>query len=119
MDQASRIFVAGHRGLVGSAIVRALRGQGFKNILVQTRAETDLSSQEAVDRFFKKARPEYVFLAAAKVGGILANSTHPVDFLRDNLLIELNVVESAWRHGVKKLESWDRLAFIQSLLRSR
>ncbi len=105
MDQASRIFVAGHRGLVGSAIVRALHGQGFKSILVQTRAETDLSSREAVDRFFEAARPEYVFLAAAKVGGILANSTHPVDFLRDNLLIELNVLESAWRHGVKKLES--------------
>lgn len=105
MDQASRIFVAGHRGLVGSAIVRALHGQGFKNILVQTRAETDLSSQEAVDRFFETARPEYVFLAAAKVGGILANSTYPVDFLRDNLLIELNVLESAWRHDVKKLES--------------
>jgi GDP-L-fucose synthase len=105
MDQASRIFVAGHRGLVGSAIVRALRRQGFHNIQIQTRAETDLSSKEAVDRFFEAARPEYVFLAAAKVGGIMANSTYPVDFLRDNLLIELNVVESAWRHGAKKLES--------------
>lgn len=105
MDQASRIFVAGHRGLVGSAIVRALRGQGFERIFTQTRAETDLTVPESVDRFFEAARPEYVFLAAAKVGGILANSTHPVDFLRENLLIELNVIEAAWRNGVKKLES--------------
>lgn len=104
MDKRSRIFVAGHRGLVGSAIVRALEHRGWTNITVQSRHETDLRDRAAVDRFFSNARPDYVFLAAAKVGGILANSTHPAEFIYDNLAIELNVIDAAYRHGVKKLQ---------------
>ncbi|HME07322.1 MAG TPA: GDP-L-fucose synthase, partial [Bryobacteraceae bacterium] len=104
MFENSSIFVAGHRGLVGSAIVRQLRASGYRNLLLRSRDELDLREAAQVDRFFASERPEYVFLAAAKVGGILANSTYPVDFLRDNLLIELNVIEAAYRHGVKKLE---------------
>src|SRR5580692_11279875 len=100
MEKSSRIFVAGHRGLVGSALVAELQRQGFGNVLVTTRAETDLTSKEAVDRFFQLRQPEYVFLAAAKVGGIMANSLYPADFIRDNLAIELNVIESARQHGV-------------------
>jgi GDP-L-fucose synthase len=104
MKLDSRIFVAGHRGLVGSAIVRELQRLGYKNLILQSRAQTDLLSRESVDRLFQSARPEYVFLAAAKVGGILANSRYPADFLRDNLAIQLNVIDSAWHHGVTKLE---------------
>ncbi len=104
IDKTSCIFVAGHRGLVGSAICRRLMAAGFTNLLVRTHAELDLCDARAVDLFFGKQRPEYVFLVAAKVGGILANSTYPADFLRENLAIELNVIESAWRHGVKKLQ---------------
>jgi GDP-L-fucose synthase len=98
------IFVAGHGGLAGSAIVRELARQGFHNLILKTRQEADLRSRDAVDRLFTSERPEYVFLAAAKVGGILANSRNPATFLYDNLAIELNVIDSAWRHGVKKLE---------------
>ena len=104
MKTTSRIFVAGHRGLVGSAIVRELHRQGFNNLLVQTREEVDLTSQEQVQSFFASERPEYVFLAAAKVGGILANTTFPADFIRDNLSIALNVIDAAWRSGTTKLE---------------
>lgn len=104
MEKASRIFVAGHRGLVGSAIVRNLRRRGFEHLVTRTRDELDLSSSAQVDALFRQEKPEYVFLAAAKVGGIWANATYPADFLRDNLLIELNVIEAAWRHGAKKLE---------------
>jgi GDP-L-fucose synthase len=104
MNQNSRIYVAGHRGLVGSAIVRELRRQGFSNLLLKTHAEVDLTSPGDVDRLFAQERPEYVFLAAARVGGILANSRYPADFIRDNLAIELNVIDSAWRHGTQKLE---------------
>src|SRR5271165_5086063 len=103
MFENSSIFVAGHRGLVGSAIVRQLRASGYGNLLLRSRDELDLREAAQVDRFFASERPAYVFLAAAKVGGILANSTYPVDFLRDNLLIELNVIEAAHQHGVKKL----------------
>src|SRR5208282_3561711 len=103
MEQTSKIFVAGHRGLVGSAICRRLEGAGFCNLLLRTRAEVDLSDGRAVDAFFGAEKPEYVFLAAARVGGILANSSRPVDFLRDNLLIETSVLDAAWRHGVKKV----------------
>lgn len=103
MQQNSKIFVAGHRGLVGSALVRRLKQAGFTNLVVRTRQELDLRDQAAVDRFFAEERPEYVFLAAAKVGGILANSTYPADFIRDNLLIQTNVVDAAWRHGTRKL----------------
>jgi GDP-L-fucose synthase len=104
MDQKSRIFVAGHRGLVGSAIVRFLRREGFENLILRSREETDLTSREAVEKLFAEQQPEFVFLAAAKVGGILANSTYPADFIRDNLTIQLNVIDAAWRYGVKKLE---------------
>src|SRR5579862_5654336 len=104
MDKSSRIYVAGHRGLVGSAICRRLQSGGYSRLIVPERADLDLTNQAAVQAFFGAEKPEYVFLAAAKVGGILANSTYPVDFLRDNLAIELNVIDAAHRHGVKKLE---------------
>lgn len=103
MNFTDRIFVAGHRGLAGSAIVRELERQGFRNLILKSRQETDLSSRDAVDRMFAAEKPDYVFLAAAKVGGILANSQYPATFLYENLTIELNVIDSARRHGVKKL----------------
>src|SRR5437660_2817088 len=104
MDKHSRIFVAGHRGLVGSAIRRRLLQDGYTNLILRSRSELDLTNQSAVDAFFAAEKPDYVFLAAAKVGGILANSSYPVEFLRDNLAIETNVIEAAYRNGVKKLE---------------
>jgi GDP-L-fucose synthase len=103
MNEDSRIFVAGHRGLVGSAIVRELQRRGYRNLLARSSAELDLRNQAAVERFLNDERPEYVFLAAAKVGGIHANSSYPADFLRDNLQIQTNVIDSAWRAGVRKL----------------
>jgi len=99
----SKIYVAGHRGLVGSAIVRRLHKSGYKNILTRTREELDLTDMKAVASFFERERPEYVFLAAAKVGGIMANSTYPAEFIRDNLLIELSIIDAAYRSGVKRL----------------
>jgi GDP-L-fucose synthase len=105
MNSSSRIYVAGHRGLVGSAICRRLRKAGYANLLLRDRAQLDLTNRSAVEDFFAAEKPEYVFLAAARVGGILANSTHPVEFLRDNLAIELNVIDAAYRHGVKKLQA--------------
>jgi len=104
MDKSSRVFVAGHRGLVGSAICRRLRSEGYSNVIVRDRSEVDLADAAAVHAFFASEKPEYVFLAAAKVGGILANSTYPVEFLRDNLAIEVNVIDAAYRQGVRKLE---------------
>ena len=103
MDAASRIYVAGHRGLVGSAMVRALVQRGSRNPILRTHAELDLADRRAVDAFFRAERPEYVFLAAAKVGGILANSTYPADFIRENLEIQTNVIHQAWAHGAKRL----------------
>lgn len=103
MQKDSKIFVAGHRGLVGSAIVRKLRLDGFNNLILKTHSELDLSSQGAVDEFFKSEKPEYVFLSAAKVGGILANSTYPADFIYNNLMISTNIIHSSYKHGVKKL----------------
>jgi GDP-L-fucose synthase len=97
------IFVAGHRGMVGSAIVRALRAAGFVNLLLRERKELDLTRQADVERFFAATRPAYVFMAAAKVGGILANDTQPAEFLRDNLAIQTNVIDAAYRHGTDKL----------------
>jgi GDP-L-fucose synthase len=104
MDKSSRIYIAGHRGLVGSAICRRLQQDGYSNLMVRARRELDLFERAAVDEFFAAEKPEYVFLAAAKVGGILANSTYPVEFLRDNLAIEINVLDAAYRYGVKKIE---------------
>ena len=97
------IFVAGHRGLVGSAIVRKLREKGYGNLLLKTRSELDLTDQAAVRAFFESERPDHVVLAAAKVGGILANSTYPADFIYQNLAIEINIIHEAWLAGVKKL----------------
>jgi len=99
----ARVYVAGHRGLVGSAIVRQLEKEGFGHLILRTSSELDLRNQAAADVFFAEEKPEYVFLAAARVGGIHANSIYPADFIRDNLQIQTNVVDAAWRHGVKKL----------------
>ncbi len=103
MEVHSRIFVAGHRGLAGSAIHRELERQGFSQILVRTRQELDLSDTRAVDAFYAEARPEIVFIAAAKVGGIYANDTQPADFLHQNLQIQGNLINGAWKAGVRKL----------------
>jgi len=103
MLRDSRIFVAGHRGLVGSAIVRRLHGAGYNNLLVRTHAELDLIDRQAVMTFFKQNQPEYVFLSAARVGGIHANATYPAQFIHDNLAMEINVIEACHQHGVKKL----------------
>src|ERR1700733_14323708 len=98
MNPTSKIFIAGHRGLVGSAIVRNLTARGFTHLILKTRAELDLCNQSAVNTFFTQERPEYVFLAAAKVGGILANDPHPADFIRENLLIQTFIIDAAFRN---------------------
>jgi len=103
MEKNARIYVAGHRGMVGSAIVRKLEHEGHTNLLLKTSAELDLRNQQAVDSFFENNRPEYVFLAAAKVGGIHANNVYRAEFLYDNLMIEANIIHAAYKHGVKKL----------------
>lgn len=103
MDRRSGIYVAGHRGLVGSAILRRLQAEGCDNLLTRTSSQLDLTEAGAVEEFFAAERPRYAFLAAAKVGGILANDTYPADFIRDNLSIQLNVIEAAYRQGVEKL----------------
>lgn len=108
MNPEARIYVAGHRGLVGSALVRALRNAGYDNLLLRTHAELDLTNQAAVERFFVRERPHYVFMAAAKVGGISANNTYPAEFIFQNLCIQTNTIESAHRTGV------DRLLFLGS-----
>lgn len=104
MELDSRIFVAGHRGMVGSAIVRELQRLGYQNIVTRTHSELDLTDQRAVDDFFAGEKIDYVFLAAAKVGGIEANNTAPADFMYENMMLEMNVIHSAWKYGVKKLE---------------
>jgi GDP-L-fucose synthase len=103
MQQQDKIYIAGHRGMVGSAITRKLKREGFTNFVTRTSAELDLKDQSAVKAFFEKERPDYVFLAAAKVGGILANNTYRGEFLYDNLMIQSNTIDAAYRHGVKKL----------------
>jgi GDP-L-fucose synthase len=103
MDTTEKIYVAGHRGMVGAAIVRALEARGFRNIVARSHADLDLKNQQAVQGFFREERPAYVFLAAAKVGGIHANNTYRAEFLYDNLMIEANVIHAAWEQGVKKL----------------
>jgi len=104
MDQNAKIYIAGHRGMVGSAIVRELHRQGYTNIITRTHRELELRSQPAVEAFFAAEKPEYVFLTAAKVGGIAANQESPADFLYDNMMLEMNVIHSAWKNGCKKLE---------------
>src|SRR5579863_4829597 len=108
MKNDSRIFVAGHRGLAGSAIVRALEKRGSTNLILRTHAELDLADRSAVETFFAREKPEFVFLAAARVGGIVANDTYPADFIRENLEIQTNVIEASHRCGV------DRLLFLGS-----
>ncbi len=103
MEKDSKIYVAGHKGLAGSAILRRLVADGYKNLTTRSRAELDLADQKAVERLFAEEKPEYVFLAAAKVGGIMANNTFPAEFLRENLLIQTNVIHQSWRNGVKRL----------------
>jgi len=103
MERDSRIFVAGHKGLVGSAIVRGLEAAGYSKLLLRTRAELDLLDARAVAAFFAETRPEFVFLAAAKVGGILANDSYPADFIRENLVLQTNVIEASRHAGVKRL----------------
>ncbi len=104
MEKDSKIYVAGHRGMVGSAIVRELLRQGYTNIITRTHADLDLTDQRAVDAFFNAEAPEYVFLAAAKVGGIVANNEAPADFMYQNMMLEMNVINAAWRNGCRKLE---------------
>lgn len=104
MEKDSKIYVAGHRGMVGSAIVRELERQGYTNILTRTHSELDLKRQSDVEAFFRQEKPEYVFLAAAKVGGIVANESALADFMYDNMILEMNVIHSAWENNCKKLE---------------
>ena len=99
----ARIYIAGHRGLVGSALVSQLQKQGYNNLILRNHKELDLLDQRAVQEFFAEIQPEYVFLAAAKVGGILANNTYPAEFIHQNLVIQQNVIHEAWKVGVKRL----------------
>ena len=103
MNLQSKIYVAGHRGMVGSAIVRQLQKQGYNNLILRTHSQLDLTRQHEVESFFAAEKPEYVFLAAAKVGGIVANNNAPADFMYQNMMIEMNVIHSAWRNGCKKI----------------
>ena len=103
MEKNAKIYVAGHRGLVGSAIVRCLQKNGFCNIVTRSHKELDLTNQQQVKEFFAKEKPDYVFLAAAKVGGIMANNTYPAEFIYQNLMIGCNVIEASYQNGVKKL----------------
>ncbi|MDH5184967.1 MAG: GDP-L-fucose synthase [Gammaproteobacteria bacterium] len=103
MNKTDKIYIAGHRGLVGGAIYRRLAQAGFTNLIGRTHKELELSNQKAVNEFFEREKPDYVFLAAARVGGIFANDTYPADFIRDNLLVQCNVIDAAYRNDVKKL----------------
>ena len=104
MEKDAKIYVAGHRGMVGSAIVRELERQGYANLVTRTHKELDLTRQDEVESFFAEEKPEYVFLAAAKVGGIAANAEALADFMYDNMILEMNVIHSAWRNGCRKVE---------------
>lgn len=119
MNLDSRIYVAGHRGLVGSAIVRALELQGYRNLVTRTSQELDLRERDRVERFFSSEGIEYVFLAAAKVGGIIANRDYPADFIRDNLLIQNNIIDLSYRYGVKNCSFSDLPASTPNWLRSQ
>ena len=103
MNKSDKIYIAGHRGMVGSAILRKLEQEGYENIILRTSSELDLRNQDAVQRFFKEQKPEYVFLAAAKVGGIVANNTYRADFLYDNLMIQNNIINASSKNSVSKL----------------
>ena len=103
MELQSRIYVAGHRGVVGSALMRHLQAGAYRNVVTRIHAELELTNQDAVHAFFQAEKPEYVFLAAAKVGGIYANNTYPAEFIHQNLAIQTNVMHEAWRAGVKRL----------------
>ena len=103
MEKSSKIYIAGHRGLVGSAILKKLKEEGYTNLVYQTSKELDLRNKEAVDQFFLNEKPQYVFLAAAKVGGIVANNEYPADFIRDNLLIQTNIIDASYNNNVDKL----------------
>src|SRR5512133_3061890 len=103
MEKSSGIYVAGHNGLVGSAISKCLKQRGYSNLIFRTYAELDLVDQDAVDSFFEKEKPEYVFLAAALVGGIMANTTYRADFIYQNIMVQSNVIHACWRYKVKKL----------------
>jgi len=103
MNRDARIYIAGHTGLVGSALLRKLQAEGYANLITRTHAELDLELQEDVKAFFTNTRPEYVFMAAAKVGGILANNTYPAEFIYRNLAIQTNVIHAAWKAQVKRL----------------
>src|SRR3989339_2060230 len=103
MNRDSKIYVAGHKGLVGSALVRRLEKEGFSNLILRSHSELDLERQAEVETFFERERPEYVFLAAAKVGGIYANSTYPAEFIYNNLAIQIYAIHNAYLYGVKKL----------------
>ncbi len=103
MEKTAKIYVAGHRGMVGSALLRALQKAGYHNLVTRTRAQLDLCRQAEVESFFAAERPDYVFLAASKVGGIVANSEAPADFLYENMVVEMNVIHAAWQNGCKKL----------------
>lgn len=103
MEKNAKIYVAGHRGMVGSAIVRQLEKEGYTNIITRSHAELDLCRQADVEKFFAEEKPDYVFLGAAKVGGIMANNTAPADFMYDNMILEMNVIHAAWKNGCKKL----------------
>src|SRR3954468_22010204 len=103
MEKQDKIYVSGHRGLAGSAICRALSGAGFHRLVTRTRQELDLTNQSEVNKFFADARPDYVFLAAARVGGIVANATFPAEFIRENLLLQTHTIDAAHRFNVKKL----------------
>lgn len=103
METEAKIYVAGHRGMVGSAIIRSLQSKGYGNIITRTHRELDLCRQDAVEQFFESEKPEYVFLAAARVGGILANQNAPADFMYDNAMLQMNVIHSAWQCGCRKL----------------
>ena len=104
MEKDAKIYVAGHRGMVGSAILRELKRQGYTNIITRTHKELDLTRQDQVEKFFAEEKPEYVFLAAAKVGGIMGNATAKADFMYENMILEMNVIHAAWKNGCKKLE---------------
>ena len=104
MEKNDKIYVAGHRGMVGSAIVRELKNQGYFNIVTRTHKELDLTRQDAVEKFFEEEQPDYVFLAAAKVGGIMGNSEALADFMYENMILEMNVIHAAWKNRCRKLE---------------